>query len=1083
MEGYGAASPPDGVYLAKIVQDTLPPLAAAYFFVAYLTSILSRDGSEKNTPSARRSDIAIGCLIFTVFLTYVVDSINLISATFGDHGVVSPKGRISLQLFGLSSALLWLTTILLYSDKPPQPVSYPFYGHWLIYLASEIVLLLSPVAPYPVANIVSILCQIFRVTALSLLICAAFGPRIFPGRKAKLDEENSPLLAHEQPLLGEPDATGVGTNGAAYGSCDSNNSNNLSTKNGSKDSKTEDKVNGSGENEKKGGIWSSIKDLKALAPFFWPSGKPRLQFLFVGMFLCLVVERALNLIIPLQIGLITDILSETRGALPWKEILIFASLRLLDSSGGVPALRRFMCMPVDDFSYLKLSTTAFNHVMSLSCDFHDNKHSGRLWTAVIRGQSVKDVIHSIFFLVGPMVVDLVLAVTVLYVKFDAYMALDVATVMVLFLWSSGKLVTKQKDKRREWNEARGAEFTALCESTENWRTVSYFSRVSYEISRYMKLVKAQLQARFKFRFWDHMESAAQSVLLICGLMAACFMAAYHVASGEKPIGSFVMLLSYWAQLSSPLQFIANGFGELARDLVDVEEFLSILRQKPTVQDSPNAKPLKFETGQIEFSNVDFSYDGKRGVLRNINFQAKAGGTTALVGQTGGGKSTILKLIFRFYDPTQGTVQIDGQDVFGVSLDTLREGIGVVPQDPTLFNASIMSNLRYGRLDATDEEVMEACKAVALHDRFMSLTDGYDTLVGERGMRLSGGELQRVAIAQTILKDPKIVLLDEATSSVDSETEALVQESLQTLTAGRTTLVIAHRLSTIINADRIIVINNGEIVEQGTHTELLQNHGYYHRLCVRQGFLEASEPDSGTPFSETTCSCHQYATNGERISWKPDAPEFIPKAYQQPGGNELQLPLSECDPNSKSSANKGFAEPAVDIYETETDDSFHIETGPDKENIRVKLAVESSTDIGTSDPTLRNETETSHDEPGIFYPTMNENARGNSLGFDERYSATTTLDEGPSVSKGDAQGSDRRGLSKSEPATDLTSKACVDGDEDSTTADDWQTVGAKTKTTSSPVKSQTRGSARQRHRRRNWKGRENYQRAEAGRRGP
>ncbi|KAK2880107.1 hypothetical protein FQN49_000554 [Arthroderma sp. PD_2] len=1074
MEGYGAASPPDGVYLAKIVQDTLPPLAAAYFFVAYLIRIIFRDGSEKKTPSSRRANIAIGCLIFTVLLTYIVGSINLISTAFGDDGVASRKSRIISES---SSGLLWLTTILLYSDQPAQPVEYPFYGHWIIYLAAEIALLLSPVVPYPRVNLVSILCQTFRVTALSLLICAAFAPRVFPGREAKLDEENSPLLAHEQPLLGDSEATAVGANGTAYGSCDSEDSNNKSTKNASKDWKTKSKVDGTEDDEKKGGIWSSIKDLKELAPFFWPSGRPRLQLLFGGMILCLVAERALNLLIPFQIGLITDILSESKGKLPWAEIIIFAILRLLDSSGGIPALRRFMCMPVDDFSYLKLSTTAFNHIMSLSCDFHDNKHSGRLWTAVIRGQSVKDVIHSILFLIGPMIIDLILAVSVLYYVFDAYMALDVATVMVLFLWSSSKLVAKQKDKRREWNEARGAEFSALCESTENWRTVSYFSRMSYEISRYLSLVKAQLQARFKFRFWDHLENAAQSVLLICGLTAACFMAAYQVSNGEKPIGRFVMLLSYWAQLSSPLQFIANGFGEMARDLVDVEEFLTILRQKPTVQDSPDAKPLDFESGSIEFDNVDFSYDGQRGVLRNINFQAKAGGTTALVGQTGGGKSTILKLIFRFYDPTKGTVQIDGQDVSGVSLETLREGIGVVPQDPTLFNASIMSNLRYGKLDATDEEVMEACKAVALHDRFMSLTDGYDTLVGERGMRLSGGELQRVAIAQAILKNPRIVLLDEATSSVDSETEAVVQESLKTLTAGRTTLVIAHRLSTIINADRIVVINNGEIVEQGTHVELLQNHGYYRRLCFRQGFLEASDPDSGTPFSETECSCHQYAANGES-SWKPDAPEFIPKAYQPPSGNQLQLPLSECDPNSQPSANKGFAEPTVDIYETETDDSFHIETGTDKENFRVKFAVESSANVDTGDQTSRNESKTSDDEPKLFYPTMNENAKGNSLGFDEGYNASTTPDEGHSVSKRDAQGTTRRGLSRSEPSN-LTGKASEDDDKDPTANDDWQTVGIKTRAISSPAKSKTRASARQRRRRKNFKGRENYQKAETG----
>ncbi|OAL73869.1 ABC transporter [Trichophyton violaceum] len=1061
-EGYGGASTLDGMYFAKLVQDTLPSLAAVYFFGAYCITIIFAPGSEKNsTGSSRRSNVVIGFLISTVFLTYIVDAVNNLSSTIEGDGAAFAKGRI---LSELSSGLLWFTTILLYANKPPQPVSYPFYGQWIIYLVSEISLLLCPADIYARANIISILCQTLRIITLSLLICAAFGPRVFPGKQTKLDEENSPLLAHEQPLIADLGATGARVNGVAYGSCDSDILNNQS----SKDKPKIDAADGV-DDEKRGGIWSSMKDLRELAPFFWPSGRPRLQLLFGGMILCLIAERAINLLIPIQLGLITDILSKTQGGrLPWEQILIFAALRLLDSSGGLPALRRFMCMPVDDFSYLKLSTTAFNHVMSLSCDFHDNKHSGRLWTAVIRGQSVKDVIHSILFLVAPMIIDLVLAVGVLYYVFDGYMALDVATVMVLFLWSSSKLVAKQKDKRREWNEARGAEFTALCESTENWRTVSYFSRVPYEISRYLSLVQAQLKARFKFRFWDHMENASQSALLICGLTAACFMAAHHVSTGEKPIGNFVMLLSYWAQLSSPLQFIANGFGEMARDLVDVEEFLSILRQKPTVQNSPDAKPLRFETGNIKFTDVNFSYDGKRGVLRNIKFQAKAGGTTALVGQTGGGKSTILKLIFRFYDPTQGKVEIDGQNVSGVSLETLREGIGVVPQDPTLFNASIMNNLRYGRLDATDEEVMEACKAVALHDRFMSLTDGYDTLVGERGMRLSGGELQRVAIAQAILKNPRIVLLDEATSSVDSETEAVVQESLKKLTAGRTTLVIAHRLSTIVNADRIVVINNGEIVEQGTHTELLQNHGYYRRLCFRQGFLEASESDSGTPFSETTCSCHQYPSNGERL-WKPDAPEFVPKAYKAPGGNQSQFPPSECNSNRLHQEDKGFSEATVDIYETETDDSFHIETGPDKENLQVKFAAECTTNTNGFGQTSKDDARLSHDEPKVFYPTMNENVRGNSLGFDESYDATAV--EGLDASKCDAQDKLRRGLSKSEPSN-LARDISIEGDEDS---GDCQFVDTKTTTTSGPNKALVKNSTRPR-RRRNRKGRENYQKA-------
>jgi ABC-type transport system involved in Fe-S cluster assembly fused permease/ATPase subunit len=477
--------------------------------------------------------------------------------------------------------------------------------------------------------------------------------------------------------------------------------------------------------------------------------------------------------------------------MPWKQILLFTALRLLDSASGLPAIRQFMWMPLEDFSYRKLSTTGFNQVMDLSCDFHDSKDSGRLFQTVCRGQSVKDIISKICFSICPMIVDLALAVGILYYVFGPYMALIVASVAVMFVWTSGKIINQQREKQREWLKTRMREYTALCESTSNWRTVSYFNHIGYEKTKYRSAVEDQLKSRLSLKFWGQLESTSQSVLLTLGLMVACFMAAYEVAAGHKPIGTFIMLLSYWAQLSGPLQLIASGLGSIALDIVEVEDFLDLLRQKPTVTDAVDAKPLVSGDGEIEFSNVDFSYDGKRQVLRDINFRASPGQTTALVGQTGGGKSTILKLISRFYDPSAGSVKINGQDVSQITLGSLRESLGIVPQDPSLFHDTLMNNIRYARLDASDDEIIEACKAVALHEKILSFSDGYDTLVGERGNKLSGGELQRVAIARAIIRNPKIVLLDEATSSVDSETEAHVQESLKSLTAGRTTLVIAY----------------------------------------------------------------------------------------------------------------------------------------------------------------------------------------------------------------------------------------------------------------------------------------------------
>ena len=453
-------------------------------------------------------------------------------------------------------------------------------------------------------------------------------------------------------------------------------------------------------------------------------------------------------------------------------------------------IRRLIWMPLEDFFYLNLSVTAFDHIMALSSDFHDSKSSSKLWHVIQRGQGVNDVVGTIGFKVLPLVIDLGVAISVIYYVFDAYMALIVATVSVAFVYASGKVVSKQRQKRKVLVDAQFRESNTLHQAASNWYTVSYFNRAPHERTRYLSAINDTLKSRFSFKFWWYMEQMTQSFILTCGLMAACIMAAYQVVSRQRPVGTFVMLFSYWSELSGPLQVIANGLGQIAISMVDAEEFLALIRRKPTVTDIADAQPIVINEGRIEFLGVHFSYDGKRKVLQDIKFTAQPGQTTALVGETGGGKSTILKLISRFYDPTIGTVKIDGQDISQVTLSSLREIIGVVPQDPVLFPESIMTNIRYARLDATDDEVMDACKAVALHEKILTFTKGYGSVIGERGAKISGGELQRIAIARAIIKDPKIVLLDEATSSIDSETEAQVQESLRLLCAGRTTLVVA-----------------------------------------------------------------------------------------------------------------------------------------------------------------------------------------------------------------------------------------------------------------------------------------------------
>ncbi|OJD18092.1 hypothetical protein AJ78_01864 [Emergomyces pasteurianus Ep9510] len=911
----------------QFLHSFLPVFAATYYFLSsFVRAILSSKKKKTAIQQPKRLRLALGCVLFLVLATYAADSMVLISASVSKIVASPPQDSI---IFALASSLLWLSTILAYIDAKAPP-GYPLYGCWLIYFVFELVMLLLSLRfnlPRTKLSTVTAISQAIRLSILFLLPCIVFGSRLYRARRVG-DEENTPLL-HD--LTNEFQGEEVEN---VYGSLisRSNSTETFDSRNRKKDPVEPKELD----------LWTFIANLRAILPFYWPSRKPKLQLLYVGVGICMVFERVMNIIIPLQIGTITNILSKNDGIFPWKEISFFIVLRLLDSNCGLPAITKFLWVPLEDYSYKNLSTAAYNQIMTLSSDYHDNKDSGALWQAVTRGQNVKDMVYSLCFVIGPMMIDLALAISVLYYLFDAYMALDIAAVAVLFVWSSSKILSIQAEKRREWVVNESKEFTHMSETTSNWHTVSYFNQISHEKLKYSSHVGDHLASRRKVKIWGHVEQTVQSLAMLSGLMIACFLAVYQVVQGNKPIGSFIMLLSYWGQLSSPLYLIANGFGGLAIDMVNMEEFLELLKRKPTITDHLHAKPIHLNSCDIEFANVNFSYDGTREVLKNVNFKVKSGQTTALVGQTGGGKTTILKMLNRFYDPTSGSVRIGGQDISQITLKSLRENIGVVPQNPTLFKDTIMNNIRYGRRDASDEEIIEACKAVALHERILTLTDSYDTMVGERGQTLSGGELQRVAIARVIIQNPKIVLLDEATSSMDSETEDHVQRSLHCLSEGRTTIIIAHRLSSVIHADKIMVVENGGIVQEGNHEQLLNTNGPYRRLWgFQRGFgtgmpryyrtryptndldrgdtlvwndseigvssestenredSEDTASGSGDVINQTLSHIHEQSpaplsqinpncatdvstkTPTSKKIWKPDAPEFVPLSYRVP----------------------------------------------------------------------------------------------------------------------------------------------------------------------------------------------------------
>lgn len=401
----------------------------------------------------------------------------------------------------------------------------------------------------------------------------------------------------------------------------------------------------------------------------------------------------------------------------------------------------------------------------------------------------------------------------------------------------------------------------------SYETVKYFNAEQYEFDRYRGAVGDYQKAEYHVLFSLTLLNTCQNTVFMMGLLVTCFISAYQVSIGQRDVGSFVSLLTYMAQLQGPLNFFGTFYRSIQSALINAERMLELFREQPTVVDSPRAVPLAMCKGDIRFQNVEFSYDARRPALNGLTFRCEPGTTTALVGESGGGKSTVFRLLFRFYNAEKGRLLVDGHDVNDLTIDSVRKHIGVVPQDTVLFNETLMYNLKYANQDATDEDVYEACRAASIHDKIMAFPDGYNTKVGERGLRLSGGEKQRVAIARTILKNPRIILLDEATAALDTDTEEHIQRALSTLSQGRTMLVIAHRLSTITTADRILVLNEGQVAESGTHEELLAMKGRYASMWRKQ--IRAQRAAAEAQVLQDRAERIRNATNSDDSSSQSD----------------------------------------------------------------------------------------------------------------------------------------------------------------------------------------------------------------------
>jgi ABC-type transport system involved in Fe-S cluster assembly fused permease/ATPase subunit len=581
--------------------------------------------------------------------------------------------------------------------------------------------------------------------------------------------------------------------------------------------------------------------LRKVAPYLWPHNMPWVKKRVVWAMVVLFVAKLVSVATPLFYRDAVDALAGegvplvALGAIGLT--IAYGMARLM--TVGFQQLRDAIFARVGQRALRMLALETFEHIHRLSMRYHITRKTGGLSRIIERGvKGVEFLLRFLLFNIGPLILELLMIGVILTILFDWTYLVVVAVTIGLYVWFTFAVTEWRVRQRRQMNAADTDANQKAIDSLLNYETVKYFGAEGREARRYDNAMAGYEEAAIKTSYSLAFLNFGQSVLITAGLVAVMIMAAIGVQNGTLTVGDFVMVNAYMVQITVPLNFLGTVYREIRQALVDMGQMFNLLDQPAEISDAPGAPDLKVTGGKVTLENVHFGYDPDRTILRGVTIEAQPGETVAIVGSTGSGKSTIGRLLFRFYDVSQGALKIDGQDIRTVTQDSLHRAIGVVPQDTVLFNDTIGYNIAYGRDGATQADVEAAAKDAQIHDFIMSLPDRYDTTVGERGLKLSGGEKQRVGIARTLLKNPPILLLDEATSALDSETEHEIQDALMRAGEGRTVLTIAHRLSTIADADRIVVLEKGETMEQGRHDELLALEGRYAQLWHRQQSEEA-----------------------------------------------------------------------------------------------------------------------------------------------------------------------------------------------------------------------------------------------------
>ena len=584
---------------------------------------------------------------------------------------------------------------------------------------------------------------------------------------------------------------------------------------------------------------------------------------------CLVGAKLAAVTLPFVLKHIVDNLNldtaaETMMAVIISLIIAYGTLRLANVLFG--EIRDMLFGRVTERAMRRIGLKVFNHLHRLDLDFHLSRQTGGLSRDIERGTSgISFLMRFMVFNIGPTLLEIGMVTFLLLFNYGLTFALVIVLSVVIYVSFSIKATDWRTKYVKELNQADNVSNTRAVDSLLNFETVKYFNNEKYEADRYDVGLANWEQARRKNRLSLFALNGGQAFIIAISMTSMLALAANEVANNRMTIGDFVLVNAFTMQIFMPLNFLGFVYREIRGSLTNIENLFSLLEKAPSINDEKDATELKVTKGEIYFENVSFRYHEKREIIKNISFSIKPGQKVAVVGESGAGKSTLVKLIFRFYDPTQGRILIDGQDIKHVSQDSLRAHIGIVPQDTVLFNDTLYENIKYGRPDATEEDIKEAIALAHLDDFVERLPDKTDTQVGERGLKLSGGEKQRVAIARTILKRPPIMVFDEATSSLDSQSEQAILQALREISQGHTSFVVAHRLSTIMDADSIIVMDQGEIIEQGTHHELLSQDSLYAKLwSAQQSRSDLAIKESNTKIADTKIgSTKTGSTKSER----------------------------------------------------------------------------------------------------------------------------------------------------------------------------------------------------------------------------